>query len=67
VNSILQVEALNSTPKLQSTVYILQEIHLFVGKYAFLLQDLVEAVVIDRAISRFVVYEEATFILIFLE
>jgi hypothetical protein len=48
-------------------VYALQEIHLVVGKYAFLLQDPVEAVAIDHAIGRLVVYERATFILLFIE
>lgn len=67
VNSILQVEALASTPKVQSIMHALQEIHLVVGKYVFLLQDPVEAVAIDRVIGRFVVYENATFPLPFLE
>jgi hypothetical protein len=67
VNSILQVEALASTSKVQSIMHTLQEIHLIIGKYAFLLQDPVEAVAIDRVISRFVVYEGATFILMFIE
>jgi hypothetical protein len=44
VNSILQVEALASTPKVQSIMHALQEIHLIIGKYVFLLQDPVEAV-----------------------
>ncbi len=33
----------------------------------FLLQDPVETVAIDRVIGRFVVYKDATFILIFIE
>ncbi len=67
VNSILQVEALASTPEVQSIMHALQEIHLVVGKYVFLLQDPVEAVAIDRVVGRFVVYEDATFTLPFLE
>ncbi len=67
VNSILQVEALTSTPKVQSIMHALQEIHFVVGKYVFLLQDRVEAVAIDRVIGRFVVYENDTFILMFIE
>jgi hypothetical protein len=67
VNSILQVEALTSTSKVQSIMHALQEIHLVVGKYVFLLQDPVEAVAIDCVIGRFVVYEDATFILMFIE
>jgi hypothetical protein len=67
VNSILQVEALTSTAEVQSIVYALQEIHLVIRKYLFLLQDPVEAVAIDRVIGRFVVYEDATFTLPFLE
>ncbi len=66
-NSILQVEALASTPKVQSIMHALQEIHLVVGKYVLLLQDSVEAVAIDRVIGRLVVYENAKFILMFLE
>jgi hypothetical protein len=45
----------------------LQEIHLVIGKYLFLLLDPVEAVAIDRFVGRFVVYEDATFILMFIE
>jgi hypothetical protein len=67
MNTILQVEALSSTPKVQSIMHALQEIHLVVGKCMFLLQDPAEAVAIDRVIGRFAVYENATFILIFLE
>ncbi len=48
-------------------MHALQEIHLVIGKYVFLLEDPVEAVVIDRAIGRLVVYENATFNLMFLE
>ena len=48
-------------------MHALQEIHLVVGKYVFLLQDPVEAVAIDRVIGRFVIYEDATFILMFIE
>ncbi len=51
MNSILQVEALTSTPKVQSIMHALQEIHLVIGKYVFLLQDPVEAVAIDRVIG----------------
>jgi hypothetical protein len=39
LNSILHVEALNYTAEVQNIVYALQEIHLVVGKYLFLLQD----------------------------
>jgi hypothetical protein len=67
VDSILQVKALSSTPKVQSIMHALQEIHLVVGKYVFLLQDAVEAVAFDRVIGRFVVYKDATFILMFIE
>jgi hypothetical protein len=67
LNSILQVEALTSTSKVQSIMHTLQEIHLVVGKYVFLLQDPVEAVAIDRVVGRLVVYENATFILMFIE
>jgi hypothetical protein len=67
VNSVLQVEALTSTPKVQSIVHALQEIHLVVRKYMFLLQDRVEAVAIDRVTSRFVVYEDAKLFLMFFE
>jgi hypothetical protein len=48
-------------------IHALQEIHLIIGKYVFLLQDLVETVAIDCVISRLVVYKDATFILIFLD
>jgi hypothetical protein len=67
VNSILQVEVLASTPKVQSIMHAVQEIHLVIGKYAFLLQDPVEAVAIDCVVGRLVVHENATFILIFIE
>jgi hypothetical protein len=67
VNSIFQVEALASTPKVQSIMHALQEIHLVVGKYLFLLQDPVEAVAIDCIVGRLVVYENATLILMFIE
>ncbi len=67
MNSILQVEALTSTSKVQSIMHALQKIHFVVGKYAFLLQDPVKAVAIDRAIGRLVVYKDATFVLIFIE
>ncbi len=67
MNSVLQVEALTSTPKVQSIVHALQEIHLVVRKYMFLLQDRVEAVAIDRVTSRFVVYEDAKLFLMFFE
>ncbi len=61
VNSILQVEAWFSRAKVQSTMYALQKIHLVVGHYVFLFQDPIEVVVIDRAIGRFVVYEDVKF------
>jgi hypothetical protein len=66
VNSILQVESLSSTAEVQSIVQALQEIHLVVGKYVFLLEDPVEAVAIDLFIGRFVIYEDTTFILKFI-
>jgi hypothetical protein len=67
VNSILQVEDLTSTPKVQSMTHALQEIHFVVGKFTFLLQDQVEAVAIDRIIGGFIVCENAKFILMFLD
>jgi hypothetical protein len=51
VNSILQVEALTSTPKVQSIVHALQEIHLVVRKYVFFFHDPVETVEIDRVVG----------------
>jgi hypothetical protein len=42
-------------------MYALQKIHLVVGHYVFLFQDPIEVVVIDRAIGRFVVYEDVKF------
>jgi hypothetical protein len=48
-------------------MHVLQEIHLVIGKYAFLLQDPVEAVAIDRVLGRLVVYENAAFTMPFLE
>ncbi len=51
MNSILQVEAFTSTEEVQSMVDALQEIHLVVGKYVFLLKYPVEAAAIDRIIS----------------
>jgi hypothetical protein len=62
VNSILQVEALASTPKVQCIMHTLQEIHLVIGKYVFLLQDPVEMVAIDCVVGRLVVYEDVTFV-----
>jgi cytochrome c oxidase assembly factor CtaG len=44
VNSILHVKTLTSTAKVQSIIHALQEIHLILGGYMFLLQDPVEAV-----------------------
>jgi hypothetical protein len=67
VNSILQVEAFASTAKVQGNMHALQEIHLIIGQYLILFQDPVEAVAIDRVISRFVVYKDATLTLLFLE
>jgi hypothetical protein len=67
VKSILQIEALTSTSKVQSIMHTLQKIHLVVRKYVFFLQDPVEAVTIDPVIGRLLVYEEATFVLVFLE
>ncbi len=46
VNSIFRVEALVSTPKVQNIMHALQEIHLIVGYYMFLLQDLFEFFII---------------------
>jgi hypothetical protein len=51
VDSILQIEALTSTSKEQSVMHALQEIPLVVRYYAFLFQDPVEAVAIDRVIG----------------
>jgi hypothetical protein len=48
-------------------MYVLQEIHLIVREYVFLLQDTLEAAAIDRVISRFVVYKDEPFILMFLK
>jgi hypothetical protein len=67
VNSILQLEAFSSTFELQSIMHIFQEIYLIIRKCMFLLQDSVEAVAIDDVISLFVVYEDATFILMFFD
>jgi len=67
VNSILQVEAFASTAKVQGIMHALQEIHLIIGKYSLLLQDPVEAVAIDRVVSRLVVYKNATLTLLLLE
>jgi hypothetical protein len=67
VNSILQVEALASTLKVKSIMHALQKIQFVIGKYVFLLQDPVEAVAIDCVIDQFVVYEDATFILMIIE
>jgi hypothetical protein len=67
VNTFLQVEALISSAKLQIMVHVLQEIHLFIGKNMYLPQDVVELVAIDSVKGRFVVYEDTTFILMFLE
>jgi hypothetical protein len=67
VNSILQVEVFASAAKVQGIMHSLHKIHLIISKYLLLLQDPVKAVVIDRVVSRLVVYKDATFILIFLE
>jgi hypothetical protein len=62
VDSILELEALSSTAEVQRIVHALNEIHLAVAKYMFLLQDPVEAVAIGRVLGRFVVYEDSRFI-----
>jgi hypothetical protein len=67
VNSILQVEALASTPKVRSIMSASYKFHLVLGKFVFLLQDPVEAVAIDRVVGQLVVYEDASFVLMFLE
>jgi hypothetical protein len=54
VNSILQVEALTSTTEVQCLLNALyNKLYQKIGKDIFLLQDLVEAVVIDRFMERF--------------
>jgi hypothetical protein len=58
---------LTFTAEVQGIMQTLQEIHLAIRKYMFILQDLVEAVAIDCVVGRFVVYENVTFILMFLE
>ncbi len=65
MNSILQVEALTSTPKVQSIVHALQEIHLVVRKYVFFFHDPVETVEIDRVVGWLVVYKDPGFFLKF--
>jgi hypothetical protein len=67
VNFILQVEEITSTAEVQSIMHALQEIHLVIGRYVFILQDPVEAVMIDDVVGQFLVYEDAIFILMFLE
>ncbi len=67
MSSILPVEMLTFTAEVQGIMQTLQEIHLAIRKYMFILQDLVEAVAIDCVVGRFVVYENVTFILMFLE
>ncbi len=67
VYSILQLEALSSTAEVQSIMHALQEIHLVNRNYMFILHNPVETVEVDRVIGRFVVYKDATFILMFLE